>query len=431
MNSSMKTWIVPALFLGLALAQTPRWMGQAEYRAIAGVTTSAGPALDKSYVEVFPAQREFRGTLILVPGFLGGSGNFEALARRLILAAPGWEVWAWDRRANGLEDRSGFLTPDPWAFYQNYKIPDFPFLKDWGLKVHLGDLEQVVDQAAAKGPVVLAGHSLGASMAALFALYRPEKIKGLVLMDGSPNLVRVSKEQYLKGGSNQFGPTPGLEDLLADKTPPYVTVLGLNPLGFAQAEAQAFMAAQAPQADAPVGWAPWRGSRMAAALYRIDDRYQPFPVFSASVGRANGREGFNILGFVFGSVSYTVRGPRGGRVEWLDSGEPTDPLEFLQLYASPVTGFSEWYFPYRLTLDLAAWDIAMPELKPRTLSFAILALGAGRGLLPSRDNFKGLAEVFPKTSADVQILPGLTHLDILSGRNGPAVEPISRYLRVR
>ncbi len=417
------------LALGLALAQGSRWAGEPQYRTFPGAPTAAGPSLDRSYALVYPAQGGFLGTIVFVPGFLGGATNFDALARRLLLAAPGWEVWAWDRRSNGLEDRSGFATADPWAYYQRYRLPDLPFLKDWGLQVHLDDLEHLVDQARARGPVVLAGHSLGASLAALFALYRPQKLSGLILLDGSANLLPLSQAQYRNGTDGPFGRMPGLDALMEGKAPPYVSLPGLDPRGLAQAEAQAFMAAQAPQADAPEGWAPWPASRMAAALYRVDDRYQPLPAFSVSVGRAVGREGLNLLGLLFGNLTYTVRGPRGKRVEWQDTAEATDPLEFLRLYATPTTGFSEWFFPYRLALDIGAGPIAVPALQPRTLPYPVLALGAGRGLLPRQESFAGLSSAFPGSSLEVRILPGLTHLDLLTGRDGPLVGPITEYLR--
>ncbi len=426
----MRAWMVVVVaLLGAGLAQTARWPGQPEYRAIPGATTAAGAALDRSYVLVYPAQGTPRGTVVLVPGFLGGATNFEALARRLVLAAPGWAVWAWDRRANGLEDRQGFISPDPWAYYQNYRLPDFPFLKDWGLRVHLEDLERVVDQARQSGPVVLAGHSLGASLASLFALYRPDKISGLILLDGAPRLVPLSAEQYFNGTEGGLGRLAGLNELLAGKAPPYINAFGLNPVGFAQAEAQAFLTAQNPQADALPGWVPFRASRLAAALYRVDERYALSPIFAVSVGQAVGREGINLLSLVVGSLVYTIRGPRGGRVEWRDSGEATDPLEFIASYASPTTGFSEWFFPYRLSLDISAYEVAMPELKPRSVPFPVLALGAGRGLLPQVGNFRSVAEVFPNTPLDIRILPGLTHLDILTSRHGDAVGPIAQYLQ--
>lgn len=426
----MRAWIVLMMgLLGLGLAQPARWEGQPEYRAIVGATTSAGATLDKSHVLVYPAQGTPRGTVIFVPGFLGGATNFDILARRLVLAAPGWAVWAWDRRANGLEDRRGFTSPDPWTYYQNYKLPDFPFLKDWGLRVHLEDLERVVNQARSSGPVVLAGHSLGASLASLYALYRGDTIRGLILLDGAPRLIPLTREQYLSGTEGGFGRLAGLNELLEGKAPPYIIAFGLNPVGFAQAEAQAFMTAQNPQADAPPGWAPFRASRLAAALYRVDERYALSPIFAVSVGQATGREGINLLSLVVGSLVYTIRGPRGGRVEWRDSGEATDPLEFITSYANPVTGFSEWFFPYRLSLDISAYDIAMPELKPRSLPYPVLALGAGRGLLPQVSNFRSVGEVFPSTGLDIRILPGLTHLDILTSRRGEAVGPIALYLQ--
>ncbi len=425
----MRKWFAWMLLLGLALAQEARWGGQPEYRAFVGAATAAGAALDQSYALIYPAQGTPRGTVVFVPGFLGGATNFDALARRLVLAAPGWAAWAWDRRANGLEDRQGFRTPDPWAYYQNYRLPELPFLKDWGLRVHLEDLERVVDEARQQGPVVLAGHSLGASLAALFALHRGDKLHGLILLDGAPRLIPITREQYYSGTQGSFGRLAGLNELLEGKVPPYINAFGLNPLGFAQAEAQAFMAALAPQADAPSGWSRFPSSRLAAALARIDDHYAPSPIFAVSLGRSNGREGFNLLGLLLGNPVYTIRGPRGKRVEWRDTGEATDPLEFIALYANPTTGFSEWFFPYRLSLDIAGYQVAIPELRPRPLSYPVLALGAGRGLLPQEGDFASVPEFFPQTPTEVRILPGLTHLDLLTSRTGAAVGPIAAYLR--
>jgi pimeloyl-ACP methyl ester carboxylesterase len=405
-----------------------RWDGQPEYHRFVGASTSAGPSLDQSYALIYPAQASFKGTLILVPGILGGATSFDALARRMVNAAPGWEVWAWDRRANGLEDRQGLTTPDPWAYYQKLQLHRLDFLKDWGLRVHLQDLDRVVEQARTRGRVVLGGHSLGANLASIYALSGGQKLSGLVLLDGSSGLVRLSQEQYLNGGQNLLGPTPGLRDLEAGKALPYISLLGLGPLEFAQAEAQAWMAAQAPLADAPPGWAAWPSSRMAAALSRIDDHYQPVNIFAVSVGRAQAREAISLISLLLGNPGYAVRGPRVSRVEWLDSGEATDPLEFLSLYATPQSGFSEWFFPYRLSLDLSAWSHALPELKPQSLPYSVLALGAGRGLLRQSESFAGLKEVFPGTRVEVQILPDLSHLDILTGRTGPAAGPIAGYL---
>ncbi len=105
-----------ALLLALLLAQ-----GR-EYRVLPGADTGR-PDLDRSYALVYPAPRP-KAVLFLVPGLLGGSTNFSLLAEHLRARAPDLEVWAWERRANGLEDRSGFLREDPVAYYRALPLPD-------------------------------------------------------------------------------------------------------------------------------------------------------------------------------------------------------------------------------------------------------------------------------------------------------------------
>lgn len=59
------------------------------------------------------APRPARAILLLMPGFLGGAGSFDALARAIVrrsTAEAPLEAWALDRRANLLEDRAG-ITP--------------------------------------------------------------------------------------------------------------------------------------------------------------------------------------------------------------------------------------------------------------------------------------------------------------------------------
>jgi pimeloyl-ACP methyl ester carboxylesterase len=428
-NRTMKPLIFLTVLLGLALGQTQRWSGALEYRSFPGATTAAGPQLDRSYAVIYPSQAARKGTVILVPGFLGGAGSFDPLAARLVMAAPGWEVWAWDRRANGLEDRRGLATADPWAYYQNYTLPEVGFLKDWGLAVHLADLDNLVEVARREGPVVLAGHSLGASLASAYAQRYGEKLSGLIWLDGAPNTNYSSEEQYRRGGQGAFGNTAGLEQLMSGQARPYVQAFFLDPAFLARSEALAYLASINPTGDAPAGAVKFRSSLEAAALSQIDDRYNTISLFSVAAGRAQAREGFNLLALLQGSVKFSVRGPSSGRrVEWADTGEATDPREFLRAYASLDTGFGEWFFPYRLSLDLGAWSLAVPELKPRKLTFPILALGAGSGIVTQPQRFLAAQPVFPDTPIQTLILPNLTHLDILSGRRGPAVAPIAAYL---
>ncbi len=126
-----------ALAFSLALAQ--------EYLPLPGVATGHGP-LDRSYALVYRAESP-RAVLLLVPGLLGGSTNFALLAEHLRELQPALEVWGWERRANGLEDRQGFLQEDPLAYYGNLPQPDLSPLRQWGLEVHLEDLDLAVEAA--------------------------------------------------------------------------------------------------------------------------------------------------------------------------------------------------------------------------------------------------------------------------------------------
>ncbi|WP_105317322.1 alpha/beta hydrolase [Thermus tenuipuniceus] len=409
---------VPALAVSLALALAQ------EYRVLPGAPTG-WPELDHSYLLVHETQAP-RAVLLLVPGLLGGSTNFALMAEHLRREAPWLEVWAWERRANGLEDRGGFLTQDPMAYYQNLPEPDLTPLRSWGLEVHLQDLDLAVEAARQRAPVVLAGHSLGASLATLYAFRHGEKLKGLILLDGDLPPQPLPREVLERGGYvTPLGRLPGLEDLLRGQADPVFRLPFLTPKDLAMAEAEAFLAARRPLEPVPYG--PYRATREARALLRVDDHYSLFPTFSVSAGRAWAREGLSLLGLLQGRFVFTVRGPRGRAVEWRDTGEATDPRAFLRVFARPETGFSEWYFPYRLLLEVAGYPHVAPDLKPRTLPYPVLALGAGRGLVTHSEGFR-LAETFPNTPARAQVLPGLTHLDLLTERHGYTAKALLGYV---
>ena len=168
--------------------------------------------------------------LILVPGFGGGAGNFEALAENLILRmredhAMIVEVWGFDRRSEQLEDREGLLVAgrmrDPlvaldWyygaelglalspgltrraVFYND--SDDVPFLAEWTNLLFSRDIDVVVEAARAASPggnVFLGGHSAGTGFAARYAATdlnvtgtgAPQpgyaKLRGLVLLEGT------------------------------------------------------------------------------------------------------------------------------------------------------------------------------------------------------------------------------------------------------
>lgn len=135
--------------------------------------------------------------LVLVPGMFGAANDFRLLARDLVAAVPGVQVWAFDRREENLADRAGFATADPAAYYLDghYRSQDparSAFAARWGLARTVTDLRTVVDAASRGGRrrVVLGGHSWGATTALAYAAWdfdgRPghRDLAALALVDG-------------------------------------------------------------------------------------------------------------------------------------------------------------------------------------------------------------------------------------------------------
>src|SRR5436309_8061833 len=127
--------------------------------------------------------------LVLVPGFLGGAGDFQLVGPYLAKHVPGLQVWAEMRREGALEDNSmllkglaGTATPQQvfdyylgWladrsitTHYQPLNAAGFAFVKDWGLNVTFEDLRRVILRARDGGRrrVTLGGPSLGGPEAA-------------------------------------------------------------------------------------------------------------------------------------------------------------------------------------------------------------------------------------------------------------------------
>src|SRR5205814_7062432 len=122
-----------------------------------------------------------KNILVLVPGTSASAAYFEPLAKDIVRASKGWQVWAIERRENFLEDQSvlnqakkgkttakqlfdyylGFVTdPSITKHFQFIPDADVAFARDWGMNVELEDMRR--DVAAAKkqgGKVVLGRHS--------------------------------------------------------------------------------------------------------------------------------------------------------------------------------------------------------------------------------------------------------------------------------
>jgi pimeloyl-ACP methyl ester carboxylesterase len=348
---------VRALGLALVLALALAPVAAAETYVPVRSYNGPGPsAYDRSFVlKIGPSSA--RRVLILVPGTGLGAGGFRLVANDIVRRVPGLQVWAWDRRSEGLEDTSVFAAGDPdraFAYYLNGQTVggrtfapvdgarDAPFAREWGLETSLEDLRRVVRAAGAGGrrKVILGGHSLGGATAMAYATWdfrgRPgyADIDGLVLIDGALDdggtrftLDEARDQKQSIDGGDPFGDSLGL---------------GLPWAAGVFAEAGAMYARTMPEAASVLQDYPL-----------LPDGFRP-PVRVTNAGLA---------GYVFDETT-AVPGMglevRIGRLA--DSGDPRPRIDgengtvrrLAQTFGiEPANGF-EWYFPRRLTLDLQA-----------------------------------------------------------------------------
>ena len=405
--------------------------------------------------------------ILLMPGIFGGAASFDALARQLVASTPGMEVWALDRRSNLLEDRSAMVeaieSGDPLLavdYYLGDRGPGFAplpfeeaaFLRYWGLEVHLRDLHRLVLDARERAPgLILGGHSLGASLVSLYAAfevaaedelrYGYQFIDGLVLLDGALGRTGAFGRSDTGLGVGPLSVAPSVAELEAGVGAPYSITL-ISPRYQIEREVAALLARFEPDANAPEVLAEIPMSNRALVGARNDDEYGAVPIFSASLGHAVGAEfdgnlGAVILGGLEGVRSRSIVGVAPGfhRVSW-DPGDPererTDLDSYIRSWTLEETNFSEWYFPLRLALEMTLLDPALEDapgfLPNRLVPVPTLALGAGRGLLPTLGGMRTYANVRYGSPITAYVLPGLTHIDIVSARANPAVPILQRWI---
>jgi hypothetical protein len=351
-----------------------------------------------------PTATPVRAVLVMVPGFLGGAGSFDPLARSLVrrsvAAAMPVEVWSVDRRSNLLEDLRGMHTAaaarDPeiaTGYYlrqdvtiggqrfEGYRGPADPalsYMAEWGLATLVNDLRAVVARVPdSRQHVVLVGHSLGASIVEAYAAWDFEgtpghrSIAGLAMIDGVAGGTSVTEAQWRMGGGG--GPI-GLGNVGVDRlrmAGPWFTALPfIGVKALVVSEIVARRAALTPDA---VVTDPDRDALFrvllsvprippltnAAALgFAFDESSCPLGFARMSVGAPLGTVARAVNPFdpmemlaVPGSATETYR--------WTDAPAVT-PREFTPLvnasaaWTATPSNFSEWYFPTRLGLDVSA-----------------------------------------------------------------------------
>ncbi len=372
--------------------------------------------------------RPARAVAVLMPGFLGGAGSYDPMARAIVRRSTGddaYEAWAIDRRSNMLEDQHGLdvaeVKKDP-DIAMRYYFESEPaegktfdgflgqsqldFASEWGLATTIGDLRKVVElipQAERKSRVFLVGHSLGASIAEEYAAWDFDgtagfsELAGLVMVDGvsgqegnaAPVITEMEYRQGTMGGPAGFNP-PGLDAI--EKTTRYIALPILNLDVYPMAATVAMRSIWSPDA---IVEDPYRNKAFSTLLtlteipqmtnraamgFAFDDESNGVTFAAVSCGHGEGGEIAEYEG-IFGKLKHPS--DPNATYTWVEYDQ-VDPREHTSIddiarswYEGPSLDFAEWYFPARLSLDTQA--AATLTLKAGDWALDKYALRATRG----------------------------------------------------
>jgi hypothetical protein len=441
--------------------------------------------------------------LVLTPGMASGANTLDPLAQALLAAyGPGLEVWVITPRSALLEDRRGIEAAlahqDPdlaLAYYYGHLAIDgrtfhqltameVPYAAYWGLDVHLRDIRAIVRQAHARYPgalVVLGGHSVGGILAALYAGYDFGRIPGsdlppspgaagdigawdlagLLLLDGVPLKLElgVTPDRYLHGfWFPILGRIPGVENLTAmnpgARAGPFMPVdrfgQALESILLDVISVYAYLR---PQAASHFPFYPRRGlaiTNEALAAAVLSDQMQPDLWIRASIAAPLG---------IFRHIPDPTGINPGGLLD-LASGQPAPGEQLIRLPSDdrqpgegkfrallaailrPGADFTQWYFPWRLPLDIGLVSDDLDASDPfsgqymslthvRDTTLPIFIIGAGRGVIrsPQATEFYLSHISTAPSKVAVRILDGYAHLDIGLAVPNPAVPLVLDWLK--
>jgi pimeloyl-ACP methyl ester carboxylesterase len=441
-----------------------------------------------------------RAIVVLVPGFLGGAGSFDSLARAVVrrsTADAPLEAWAVDRRSNLMEDRVGIeaalaatdadvLTG---YYFEGAEVngktfpgfkqqADVDFESEWGLASTLADLRAVLALVPAdqrQAHVVLAGHSLGATIASQYAAWDfdgaagHDELAALVLIDGvtgsEGDAVTLTQEQYETTGlsAGPAGTFPALSQLRVGTR--YFAFPVLEAKLFSIGIGTAMRATWNPdkvEKDVPRATAfqtlflmdklPRFTNRGAFGL-AFDAASCPVNIVSVNAGQATGGA-LTESTSAFGGATVVKPTELTATYGWLeyDAVEPkerTSLSEFAAAWMRPQVDFAEWYFPTRLALDSAVgasltlgaadWPVTAHGLRAmhgRSMGLPVLVEAAGilggdvtrydklRALLPPVSEGRPFAGAERSTVEGFQTIahPGFSHIDPLAATDVPGSE---------
>jgi hypothetical protein len=300
-----------------------------------------------------------RRVLILVAGHSEAAGVFRDVGRYLDHAVPGTQVWAFDRREQNFVDASRFGRDGERNYYVQGRYRALtaatapPGMRNWGLAMELRQLRRVVLAAGAGGrQVFLGGHSSGAGTALAYAAwdfngtpgYRG--LAGLVLIDGGTHgsfdgerytypVLRSLAEVNQRLAKIRQASSPWAHDLAyvwqAQGAPESVAIDYQLAADYALREPDGASPLQKllPAAMQP----PFRVTN-AALLGWLLDTHAPAPDLQLHSGHID---------------------PAGPVHGWINDG-PADIEDVASTFARSLPGAEEWYWPWRLSLDLEAVD---------------------------------------------------------------------------
>ncbi len=102
---------------------------------------------------------------------------------------------------------SSRLPPDVMSISVDLRGRGGSFFLDgpWGVANHAHDLGRLLDSLGVAQRLLVVGHSMGAFVATTFALLYPDRVRGLVLVEGGVELSRPLIDWDDRGGSHPFG----------------------------------------------------------------------------------------------------------------------------------------------------------------------------------------------------------------------------------
>lgn len=441
--------------------------------------------------------RPARAILVLVPGFLGGAGSFDGLARAIVRRstpdAP-LEAWAIDRRSNLLEDRAGIeaaldardanrltgyyfegAAVDGGTFSGFQTQDDVAFMSEWGLATTIADIRAVlakVPAAERRARLVLAGHSLGASIAAQYAAWDfdgapgDDELAGVVLIDGVTGsegaALTITQAEYETSGvqGGLMGSSPSVQQLR--ETDRYFSFPLLDPSLFTASVGAAMRASWNPdviEKDVPRAQALQsiflldrlpRFTNRAAFGLAFDAASCPISIAAVNAGASEGGALTETTAPFGGGTIVKPSDPtatyRWKEYDQVDPPESTSLSDFALAWTRPGVDFAEWYFPLRLSLDSAVgasltlapgdWPVTAWGLRAmhgRELSLPVLVEAAGilggdvtkydqlQALLPPVGAGRPLAGAARSTADgfEARSHPAFSHIDPLAATDVP------------